>query len=432
MTKPKVLYIAHNHPSVRPGGAEVYALELYQAMKNRGDYEPLFLAKGGPPLSPHGQPHSGTLFGPVNEDPNQYFFYTGDYEYDWLFGTIRGKEFYTKHFRQFLEAWRPDVVHFQHTMFLGFDLIREVRNVLPQTPILYTLHEFMPICHRQGQMVRTVNDGELCTHESPARCHECFPAVESATFFLRKKFAQAQLSLVDHFLAPSRFLRDRFIAWGLPAERIGLEEYGRSHVPPVLKNPDRSARNHFGYFGQFTHFKGVHVLLEAMKQLAADRQTGAGRPHLWLHGANLDLQPGSFQNRIRASLEELCSEVTLVGRYEQSQLSGLMENLDWVSVPSIWWENSPLVIQEAFLHRKPVICSDIGGMAEKVSHGVNGLHFRCNDSADLARVIRQAANSPGLQERLQAGIPTVYAMEESCLRLTALYDELRQRKTPQP
>ena len=62
-----------------------------------------------------------------------------------------------------------------------------------------------------------------------------------------------------------------------------------------------------------------------------------------------------------------------------------MAEIDWVVVPSIWWENSPLVIQEAFLHGRPVICSDIGGMAEKVRHGVDGLHFRVGDDAQPRR-----------------------------------------------
>ena len=71
-----------------------------------------------------------------------------------------------------------------------------------------------------------------------------------------------------------------------------------------------------------------------------------------------------------------------------------MASVDWVVVPSIWWENSPLVIQEAFLHGRPVICSDIGGMAEKVDDGVNGLHFRTGDPRSLAQAIRRATSSP--------------------------------------
>ena len=101
-----------------------------------------------------------------------------------------------------------------------------------------------------------------------------------------------------------------------------------------------------------------------------------------------------------------------------------MEHADWIVVPSIWWENSPLVIQEAFMHGRPVICSDIGGMAEKVRDGVDGLHFRANDARSLAATIQRAAGTPGLWEKLRQGIRPVYAMQEHVARLTTLYDHL--------
>ena len=81
-------------------------------------------------------------------------------------------------------------------------------------------------------------------------------------------------------------------------------------------------------------------------------------------------------------------------------------------LPSRWWENSPLVVQEAFTHRRPVICSGIGGLAEKVDDEVNGLHFNVGDPDSLAWVIQRAATEPGLWERLRAGIPHVYTVDE--------------------
>ena len=66
---------------------------------------------------------------------------------------------------------------------------------------------------------------------------------------------------------------------------------------------------------------------------------------------------------------------------------------DFVVVPSIWWENSPIVIQEALAVGRPVICSNIGGMAEKVSPGVAGLHFQVGDAADLARTMYEVAHN---------------------------------------
>jgi glycosyltransferase involved in cell wall biosynthesis len=101
-----------------------------------------------------------------------------------------------------------------------------------------------------------------------------------------------------------------------------------------------------------------------------------------------------------------------------------MESVDWVVVPSIWWENSPLVIQEAFLYGRPVICSDIGGMAEKVTDGKNGLHFRTGDPASLAQVIQRAVSSPALWDELRLGVPRVYTLNEQVSRLTKLYREL--------
>jgi glycosyltransferase involved in cell wall biosynthesis len=106
-----------------------------------------------------------------------------------------------------------------------------------------------------------------------------------------------------------------------------------------------------------------------------------------------------------------------------------MENIDWVVVPSIWWENSPLVIQEAFLHGRPVICSDVGGMAEKVTDGVNGLHFPAGDPAGLARVLAQAAANPDLWALLRSQIPSIFSMDEHIAALEHLYTSLLKRRT---
>src|SRR5207237_2048639 len=124
----------------------------------------------------------------------------------------------------------------------------------------------------------------------------------------------------------------------------------------------------FAFCGQITEFKGVDVLLKAMQLLGADEQHT--NVHLWLHGANLQHRTQVFQDEINNLLAATKQNVTMAGRYRPVDLPGLMANVDWVVVPSIWWENAPLVIQEAFQHRRPVICSDIGGMAEKVSDGV--------------------------------------------------------------
>ena len=66
--------------------------------------------------------------------------------------------------------------------------------------------------------------------------------------------------------------------------------------------------------------------------------------------------------------------------YELSDLDRLMATVDWVVVPSTWWEIFGMVVSEAFLFGKPVICSNIGGIGERVRDGVNGLHFAVGSS----------------------------------------------------
>jgi glycosyltransferase involved in cell wall biosynthesis len=262
---------------------------------------------------------------------------------------------------------------------------------------------------------------------------------------------------VDLFLAPSHFLLERYVDWGIPREKIRYEEYGRRIIHGSVDSVHRGAysedkqprnrtgdveygrrihdesvdsedertRRRIGFFGQFNFFKGTHVLLEAMKILGE----GECEAHLLLHGANLDLQPEEYRNTLQSQIEETEQNVTLVGPYDHADFPELIAEVDWVVVPSIWWENSPLVIQEAFLHGRPVICSDIGGMAEKVTDGVNGLHFRVGSPQSLARTIRRAVSSPDLWERLRGGIPEIYKIEDSVAVLSEIYQALLDRKT---
>jgi glycosyltransferase involved in cell wall biosynthesis len=236
---------------------------------------------------------------------------------------------------------------------------------------------------------------------------------------MRKRFIQSHFRQVDLFLAPSRFLRDRYIDWGIPAERIRFEEYGRRRAEPEPPAERQGPRDRFGFFGQINRFKGINVLLEAMSRLREGTSV-----ELRVHGANLELQTDEFQEEFAERLEAAGEGTRLEGRYEHRDLPSLMAGIDWVVVPSVWWENSPLVIQEAFQYGRPVICSDIGGMAEKVDHEVNGLHFRAGDPASLARTLERASTDPGLWKRLREGIRPIYALEDHIEALESMYAEL--------
>jgi glycosyltransferase involved in cell wall biosynthesis len=99
-----------------------------------------------------------------------------------------------------------------------------------------------------------------------------------------------------------------------------------------------------------------------------------------------------------------------------------MAGIDWVVVPSIWWENSPLVIQEAFALGRPVICSGIGGMAEKVRDGIDGLHVEPGNAVAWAEALKRAAETPQIWESLARNIRAPVSIDEAAgqyLRLVA-------------
>jgi glycosyltransferase involved in cell wall biosynthesis len=418
MPKRTVLLVCHNHPRVRPGGAERYAYELHTALRETSAWAPVFLARSGPPLSERGAPRPGDCIVPAGWGDDEYFAYLEDYDFDWFFGTIRArKDFYTEHFRKLLLAVAPAVVHFQHTLYLGYDLVSAVRRWLPDAPIVCTLHEFLPICHNKGQLLR-VTDGTPCADESPRRCNECFPAHSTQAFFLRKRLIQAHLDEVDLFIAPSAFLMERYVDWGLPRRRLVLEDYGRRLPSDRTPADGHETRDRLGFFGQLSRYKGIDLLLEAIRELPEPR------PTLQIHGANLDLEERAFRDRFDDLLAETAPAARWMGPYSPESIGERISQVDWVVVPSRWWENSPLVIQEAWAYGRPVICADIGGMAEKVSDGVNGLHFRAGDVVSLAETIRRAVDTPGLWGRLRAGIPPVHRMDEHLTVVTGHYERL--------
>ena len=91
-----------------------------------------------------------------------------------------------------------------------------------------------------------------------------------------------------------------------------------------------------------------------------------------------------------------------MGSYKSADLPALMREVDWTIVPSTWWENAPVVIQESFFHGRPIITSDIGGMAEKVRDGIDGLHFRAGNAESLAEAMAGAIRERALWDRLRS------------------------------
>jgi hypothetical protein len=146
----------------------------------------------------------------------------------------------------------------------------------------------------------------------------------------------------------------------------------------------------FGFVGSLVWYKGGEVMLRAMKRLADTHAV------LVVHG---DFKPETDEHH-RALRDLAGPNVVFKGRFDNSKLSEVYAEIDVLLVPSIWFENSPITIHEAYLTHTPVLASNIGGMQEFVRDGVDGLTFEVGDDADLAAKMRRFVDEPDLLERL--------------------------------
>ncbi len=371
-----VLVAAHSHPELTKGGAEIAAWQLHRAIAAGRHWNSCFLGCGGVkrPGPSIGQPMG----------PDQYLYTPGDF--DW-FTFMNRNERFPEDFTALLHRLRPRIVHFHHYAQFGVEAFAIARRTLADLRIVLTLHEFQAICNHFGQMVTRPERG-LCTAASLVACHRCFPERSTVDLFLREHWLKSFMGLVDAFVAPSRFLAERYIEWGLPRERMHVIANATAAPAEIPPRPRRSKRFQVGFFGQMSPLKGIGVLLDAAEDLIEDPAITIN-----IHGDDRN-QPEAFREELAARLARAGTNVRLHGPYDNARVDALMRGMDVVVMPSVWWENAPVVIEEALRNRVPVLCSDIGGMAEAVREGLDGFHFSTGSASELAALIRELAADP--------------------------------------
>ncbi|MBP7077049.1 MAG: glycosyltransferase [Bacteroidales bacterium] len=370
----------------------------------------------------------------------------------------RGKDGYNHallntRFGEILDTLKPDVAHIGHLNHLSTGIVDELN--IRNTPILFTLHDFWLMCPR-GQFLQRNFDGQtlyaLCNRQNDLLCSKsCYSMyfsgieneIDSALYYMhrmeppyahiqdsnhwaswigqRMKTVQEICNKIDLFHAPSKYLRDRFInGFGIPSEKIIYLDYGfpTQYLQPV--KPIQKDRYTFGYIGTHIPAKGINLLIEAFGMLE-------GNVALKIFGRT----NGQSTNALRRLAENSKNPIEFAGEYiNQNLATTVFNNIDCIVVPSIWAENSPLVIHEAQACRIPVITADYGGMAEYVHHMVNGLLFKHRDMLSLCERMQYAANHPGKMQELgsrgylyheKGEVPCI---EDHCATLVAIYQKL--------
>lgn len=363
-------------------------------------------------------------------------------------------------FEAVLEHERPQVVHFQHALKVGLSCLRAAHA--RGLPVVYTAHDYFPICHRYTLLRPDLSscdvrgDSMACARcdlaverlnrlpalgdyqagawpaELPPAEREALLAIldddaeqagvgadeEDAAFDRRRELDALRarsFAQTDLVLAPSAYLARELVRGGIDERRIevlayGIENADLAGLPPAAPDGARPVR--FGFFGGLSKHKGAHVLLEAFGRLERGRAT------LVLNGYSTD-EPYVRALRARAD----AAGAAWGGPYERADLPARLAQVDVVVVPSLWVENQPIVIREAFSARRPVLASRLGAIPESVRDGTDGLLFAPGDPEDLARALR-AASEHALVRRLAAGIAPVKGVEAHAAELCQRYERL--------
>ena len=235
---------------------------------------------------------------------------------------------------------------------------------------------------------------------------------------------------VDVFIAPAMYLLRRFRdEFGLPGEKLVYLDYGFHLERMAGRERAQGEPFTFGYIGTHIPAKGVDHLTRAFGEL-----TGGSRLRIW--GRDRGVETAGLKRLAHGLPGGAGARVEWMGEYRNEDIvADVFNRCDAVVVPSIWAENSPLVIHEAQQARVPVITADYGGMAEYVRHEENGLLFAHRDPESLARQMQRLAADPELARRLgrrgylQSPGGDVPDMREHARAVEEIYERLiRERK----
>ncbi len=443
----RVLHAIHDFLPRHQAGSEIYCFELCRALQARGVGVHVLCAEYDPARE-HGllawRAHDGLG---VTEVINNWAFRS--------FAESYASPLLGRRLGQVLDIVQPDVLHIHNLLNLSFDLPALARE--RGIAVVATLHDYTLVCPSGGQRVHLAEQ-HVCHTIDTGRCSRCFPQhplhaqlvfgrtvlarpgggraarlldrvrrrLPGAVALLRRAGARAAapplgsgdvdlrlararsvFDAVDLFVAPSPALAAEYRRLGLPAAKLCVSDYG---FPPLgAVGPHRSPRRErragplrVGFAGTLVWHKGVHVLIDAVRRLPP------GTCELLVFG-----DPEVFPD-YAADLRRRAAglAVRFMGRFDRAAAPAVYAQMDVLAVPSLWPENSPLVIHEAFQAGLPVVGSRLGGTADLVADGTNGLLYEAFSVADLAAALRRLREEPGLLDRLAAGVPAVKSIDQ--------------------
>ena len=355
-------------------------------------------------------------------------------------------------YRELLDEYKPDILH-MHDFSYGVSLMHLELAKQSSAKTVMTYHSPGQSCLQRSLLYKghTPCDGRIDVQ----RCTECrlhcngtpaplarlmsildFGILAPVSWGTAHRLVTARnmtsifqnawdslCRLVDRIHVHAGWVKELFTINNAPLDKVRMFRSGTAlqpdGMPPNETLWQRSRGANFLrvlYWGRIDPVKGVHVLVEAAHQLPGDVNIEVlilgGAPHQ--------------ENYLRTLKEQAKGDTRLIfaGPIPPDQVLGIARTADVCVVPSLWLETGPLTVFEAWAAGIPVIGSDLGGIAELVSDGIDGLLFPAGDCAALSRILYSLATDQSKLERLRMGVRRPRTVDDLCEDMIQLYDEL--------
>lgn len=366
--------IANNiYPPIMAGGAELIVAMLAEKLVERGNRVTVVST-----CSPNDEPYPVEIRNGVEV----IRFFPKNLYWHWERGDRKGYEKALWHlrdawngdagarFKKILTEHRPDILHTHLIDGMSAVLWRKAKQA--GVPVIHTAHDYHLLCPRALMLTKSL---KICTNpQLGCRIYK--------TWHIRTTRD------IDMFCSPSQFLINKHIESGLAAKSTAVMRNGIILPEKIEKKHDEAKPKKFIFAARLTIEKGCEVLLEALKLLPPD--------------LNFEFQiagKGDYAEKFE-TLAANDKRIKYLGYISGAQKDKIFKDSDWLLIPSLWYENAPVVIVEAAAYGMGVIGSNIGAIPEFVQHEKTGLLFEPGNARSLADAIIRAVNDKSILENL--------------------------------
>lgn len=359
--------------------------------------------------------------------------------------------FFAEWFRDYLKSFRPDIVHFFHLGLLSGSAIDVCHELA--IPRVMTPTDFWLVCPTyqlrlpdNAACKGPDKDGVNCLRHAVSNTQSVLTAwifnqlpywmVMTILWVLKRRlftsfkipqmvgalakranFLKQRMNMLNKVIVPTRLMEEILIGNGLNPQKVIYSRYGIDFNSSEVFLPIPAKKLRVGFIGGLSEHKGAHLLISAIRSLESLSLD------LKVYGDS-QVDPKYYKKLLKLAGQD--KRIRFMGTFPNETIGSIFAELDVLVVPSIWYENTPLVIYSAQAAGCPVIASNMGGMAEVILHEENGLLFQTGNIKDLANTLKRLVQDRALLKSLAKNAVRPKPIREYVLELQSIYVSLLQ------